>query len=62
MPMEQTSNPISSWGAIFFLPLKGPEEEPPTSEPSDAPNVSLEDSVVKLFLQMELHEGYYVPL
>jgi len=60
--MEQTSNSISSWGAILFLPLKGPEEARPTPEPSDAQNVSLENSVVKLFLQMELHEGYYVPL
>ena len=60
--MKQASGAISSWGAIFVLPVKGPEEARLTPEPSDTQNVSLENGVVKLFVQTELHEGYNVPL
>jgi hypothetical protein len=62
MPMQKAFRAISSRGAIFFLPVKGPEEAHLTPEPCDAQNVSLEKGVVKRFLQVELHEGYYVPL
>ena len=60
--MKRVSRAISSWGAIFVLPVKGPEQVRLTPEPSDTLNVSLEYGVVKLFVQTELHEGYYVPL
>ena len=60
--MIQASVAISSWGAIFVLPVTGPEEGRLTPEPYDTQNVSLENGVVKLFVQTELHEGYNVPL
>ena len=62
MPMQQAWRAISPWGAMLFLPVKGPRKACFTLEPCDAQNVSLENGAVKLFVQTELGEGYNVPL
>jgi hypothetical protein len=49
--MKQASEAISSWGAIGVLPFNGPKEVGLILGPYDAPNVSLEYGVVKLFVE-----------
>ena len=60
--MQQAWRVISPWGAMLFLPVKGPWKARFTPEPSDGPNVSLRNGAVKLFEQPELREGHNVPL